>query len=299
VTVVPTSVPVDPQYGNRRGYDDMFLGVSVPMPRLSKSALDDSATYLVGNRTRRVLPYERFSVVMSRSRKLARFTAVTIDGETPVHLGPRGQDEWHVDPRLPKGQVLNVYDGTPFDRGHLVRRLDPVWGKSRPLAEKAEADTFHFTNAAPQHENFNRAKKLWAGLEDYVLKNADLHRLRVVVFTGPVLADDDPAIRKVKIPRQFWKVIAMRKPDGALAATAYLLSQADLIPSGAPRTAPRFEFGEYRTFQVRVAEVESLASLSFGSLRAGDPLGRAPKTGVLEAPPPRRELGRLAEIVLP
>jgi endonuclease G, mitochondrial len=294
--VVPASTPVDPHYGNRRGYDETFLGVPVPLPRLSRAALDDAATFLVGQSKRRVLPYERFSVVMSRSRKLARFTAVTIDGETPVHLGPRGQDEWHVDPRLPKGQVQNVYDGTPFDRGHLVRRLDPVWGTSRPTAEKAEADTFHFTNAAPQHENFNRAKKLWAGLEDYVLKNADLHRLRVAVFSGPVLADDDPLLRKVRIPRAFWKVVVMRKQAGALAATAYLLSQADLIPSGAPGKAPKFEFGQFRTFQVRVRDVEALAGLSFGKLRETDPLEHAV---ALAAAPPRLELRRLDQIVLP
>ncbi|MFF3249309.1 DNA/RNA non-specific endonuclease [Streptomyces sp. NPDC002870] len=42
-----------------------------------------------------------------------------------------------------------VYKNNPLDKGHLVRRLDPVWGTGRE-AETANSDTFHCTNAAPQ-----------------------------------------------------------------------------------------------------------------------------------------------------
>ena len=48
-------------------------------------------------------------------------------------------------------------------RGHLVRRLDPMWGTRW---KEASEDTFHFTNAAPQHKNLNQ--RTWQNLEDYI-----------------------------------------------------------------------------------------------------------------------------------
>ena len=51
-----------------------------------------------------------------------------------------------------------------------------------------------------------------------------------------------------------------------LHATAYLLGQADLL------TDFEFAFGEYRTFQVPVSQVEQLTGLDFGRLKRADPL---------------------------
>ena len=42
----------------------------------------------------------------------------------------------------------SAYIPTVFDRGHMVRRLDPVWGKER-AAVLANADTHHYTNSCP------------------------------------------------------------------------------------------------------------------------------------------------------
>ena len=36
--------------------------------------------------------------------------------------------------------------GKPFDKGHLVRRLDPAWGRTIRVAKVANDDTFHWTN---------------------------------------------------------------------------------------------------------------------------------------------------------
>jgi endonuclease G len=67
-----------------------------------------------------------------------------------------------------------VYRDNDLDRGHLVRRLDPAWGASDAEARAANDDTFHFTNASPQHREFNAGQTLWAGLEDYLLSQAAL-----------------------------------------------------------------------------------------------------------------------------
>ncbi|MDN5914977.1 MAG: DNA/RNA non-specific endonuclease [Pseudonocardia sp.] len=67
-------------------------------------------------------------------------------------------------------------------------------------AERAESETFFYTNAAPQASSFNQDRELWLGLEDYLLDNAGDHDRKLVVFTGPVLADDDPQYRGLKVP---------------------------------------------------------------------------------------------------
>ena len=107
-----------------------------------------------------------------------------------------------------------------------MRRLDPAWG---PQSVAAVDDTFHFTNCAPQHHEFNAGRTLWLGLEDYVLQNAVTSDLKVSVLSGPVLDDDDPQYRGVALPLQYWKIVAMMRTDGKPSVTAYLLSQESLL----------------------------------------------------------------------
>jgi len=67
------------------------------------------------------------------------------------------------------------------------------------------------------------------------------------------------------------------RADGDLSATGYLLSQAALI-DGLERAPAEFSYGAYRTFQVRVADIEQLTRLSFGTLAAADPFARREAT---------------------
>ncbi|WP_372662688.1 DNA/RNA non-specific endonuclease [Amycolatopsis kentuckyensis] len=284
---------IDPDYSNRAGYDPGFLpGHTVPLPALP----DEFVPLAAENRQatsepRYVLPYHHFSVVMNKVRRLAFFTAVNIDGRTSQALR-READHWSLDPRVDVGEQVGeeIYAANPLDRGHLVRRLDPAWGATAAIAQLGNDDTFHFTNCSPQHKDFNQNKTTWAGLEDYVLNNAENSALKVSVVTGPVLAEDDDRYRGVRLPRQFWKVVAMVKADGTLSATAYLLSQEELIRG--LEVAGEFSYGAYRTYQVPVRRIESLTGLSFGSLPDADPLERLESTG------PAREVGGPGDLVL-
>jgi endonuclease G, mitochondrial len=274
----PEAIAIDPDYAGRTGYDERFLGDGphrVPLPALPPDLVGAAAVNAMPTREPAyVLDYHHFSVVMNRLRRLAFYTAVNIDGATSARL-KRERDRWTLDPRVPADQQTDedVYRNNPLDRGHLVRRLDPAWGAGRDVAKAANDDTFHFTNCTPQHEDFNQNQTTWAGLEDHILENADNRDLRVTVLTGPVLADDDDAYRGIMLPRQYWKVVAMVKADGSLSATGYLLSQAALIADLEAARAD-FAYGAYRTFQVRVTDVERLTRLGFGPLPAADPLGR-------------------------
>ncbi|ROO86059.1 endonuclease G [Actinocorallia herbida] len=266
-------------YTDRAGYDPGFLSHPLPMPALSPELAKVASAEL---------RYHHFSIVMHRLRRLALFTACNIDGKLSER--PRRENtRWITDPRLPRTEQTDdrAYEHPDLDRGHLVRRLDPVWG---PVAEAANDDTFHFTNATPQHHAFNAGATLWLGLEDYVLKNADVHDLAVSVFTGPVLEPDDEQFSGVQLPRQFWKLVAMVKGSGELSVTGYLLSQAALLKDLVTEEA--FSYGAYRTFQVPVRRVAELTGLGLSAHIAADPLAR------LEATALPREILRAEDLVL-
>ncbi|GAA2875689.1 DNA/RNA non-specific endonuclease [Nonomuraea rubra] len=271
----PEAIQIDPDYATRRGYDPDFLPGAhrVPLPALHPELVPLAAInrHAAGGPAY-VLDYHHFSVVMNRQRRLAFFTAVNIDGGTSLRIR-RDPDRWIHDPRLPHTEQTGeeVYRDNPLDRGHLVRRLDPAWGASHAVAKSGNDDTFHFTNCSPQHKDFNQNQTTWAGLEDYILENADTRDLKATVFTGPVLAADDDPYRGVLLPRQYWKVVAMVKQNGALSATGYLLSQDHLI-DGLEAVPGEFSYGAYKTYQVPIRRIEELTRLSFGTLAESDPL---------------------------
>jgi endonuclease G len=276
------SIAIDPDYAARKGYDADFLGagaLSLPLPALPDDLLAvASANRLATGEPRHVFPYHHFSVVQSKERRLAFFTAVNIDGATCMRF-KRERDRWFLDPRLPAEEQTGeeAYRDNPLDRGHLVRRLDPAWGASRDEGKASNDDTFHFTNCSPQHEDFNQNQSTWAGLEDYILENADNRDFRASIFTGPVFREDDEEFAGVRLPREFWKVAVMVKNAGELSATAYLLSQESLI-AGLEVAPESFSYGEYKTYQVQVTRIEELTRLSFGTLSGFDPLGRLEAT---------------------
>lgn len=241
------------------GYDDQFLGLPLPLPRLPAT------------RTTLELTETHFTVLFEPSRKLAAATAVNVDGAALVDLGR--SDDWHLDPRVPEEQQAgpDVYARNDLDRGHLVRRRDPVWG---PDAAQANEGTFVYTNAAPQAAPFNQGENLWAGVEDHVLEYARVNRLQLSVFTGPVFADDDPPYRGVRIPRLFWKIAAWATGDDhQLAAAGFVLDQTpsldriDLQSATATDVPP---LGPFRTFQVPIEHIAELTGLGLDLLVAAD-----------------------------
>jgi len=90
----PSSPVIDPDYASRPGYDRAFLGGSpLAMPVLKGAAAKDTVTFTGPNGKTDELRYHHFSVVMSKSRRFARLTAVNIDGTQPVRP-PRESDKW-------------------------------------------------------------------------------------------------------------------------------------------------------------------------------------------------------------
>jgi endonuclease G len=258
-------------YADRTGYDEAFLGArhKVPLPELSAGIQAQAARITDGDSLRKnyLLDYTHFSIVLNKERKMAFYTACNIDGSDLWRI-PRGSDKWIYDPRISEDEQAgdDLYADNDLDRGHLVRRLDPVWGK-KAEAVTANDDTFHFTNATPQHREFNQ--KTWQEIEEYILDNAGAHELKICLFTGPIFADGDRAYRGYRLPTQYWKVAAIVRDDTEkLSVTGYILSQADLL------TDLEFAFGNFKSYQVPLAMIEEQTGLDFGKLKDFDPMSK-------------------------
>lgn len=250
------------------GFDARFLGVTAAMPRVD--ATDAAASV--------ELDYVHFTVVLDTARRFARVTGVNVDGANLVEI-ERG-DRWQFDERIPTDWQAGpaIYADNDLDRGHLVRRRDPVWG-SPDVAARANGDTFRYPNAAPQASEFNQSTELWLGLEDHVLEHARVHRQRLSVFTGPVLAAGDPPYRGIRVPLRFWKVVAWNAgdggegADGSLAAVGFVVDQAPLVDAGGVREPVLGEapaLGPFRTFQVPIGDIAGLTGLDMPELVAAD-----------------------------
>jgi endonuclease G len=235
----------DPDYSNRAGYDETFLGPRVRLPTVDSSLL---APLIDGGGT--LLHYQNFSVAMHRGRRLAAFTAANVDAgraQSPEPdraytrddlggLGRHDDEKWFCDPRIDRShQLPDVFftkDDQAFDRGHIVRRQAVTWGRTYADVQRANGDTFHTTNCSPQVKDFNRSNLggLWGKLENVVYRQARTERL--VVLAGPVLDPsdqtfvglDDLGQVRVQIPSRYWKVIVAHM-DGRLHVFPFLLEQ--------------------------------------------------------------------------
>ncbi len=285
--------------GSRPGYQPDFIGsgkLSVPLPKIPASLKSKIAT-LIAKPAQSELKYFNYSVVMNKERKLAFFSVVNVDGGQQQDVGKREGNSWLRDPRINakfqigdeiyRKQATLEADRTanPFDRGHLVRRLDATWGSTVAEAKQHGDNSFHFTNCSPQFWSFNQGAKLWAGLEDYtrdiLLQNKD----KGIVMNGPIFdgpdAEDadlpdpsepghkDPTFGGVSIPKYFWKIL-ISKSDGNLKASAFIVSQRNLIMDiDRIREADIFEklsAAQVRVFQVSIADLTKLTNLDFGKL---------------------------------
>lgn len=245
------------------GFNPNFLSVRVNRPKLTTSK--QNALLLNGSE---IINYTHFSLSLNKVRRFAIWVGWNIDGGKIQKVSRKGI-AFVLDPRVPSEYQVGkeLYEGNRLDQGHIARRADLVWGGIAE-ARKANKDSFFFTNIAPQMDNFNRSASggLWGRLEDAVFEYADVEDFRVSVFGGPVFHEDDWEFRRVKLPREFWKVIVFIEGQ-KLKAKGFLLTQnLDELEA--------FDLDDFKLFQVALREIESRCGLTFDPvLKAADSVG--------------------------
>lgn len=275
-----------------KGFDLKFLSHKVPLPTAGPARADDVLE--VKGQTH--VAHTHYSLSMSRSRRLALWVAWNIDGKQFKSFGRKGL-KFVFDPLIDeKAQIGDeLYARNRLDRGHIARRADLVWGPDAE-AQQANRESFYFSNITPQHQAFNQSQAggLWGELENAIFEDVDVADIRISVMGGPVLDDEDPLYRDVKIPRSFWKIIAYfdntpdNAPDSAPDSPAdgddarqakggppakggqfkvkgYVLTQADLLDR-----MEILELDPFKLYRVPLLEIERQTGLDFGTLKEAD-----------------------------
>lgn len=236
---------VDTDYTNRMGYDPSHIpGTNIPLPKVRGGASSVVAPLRASepDAAKGELRYEHFSVKMNRHKRMALYSATNIDGRTYLEVDrDTGQvvheeesEKWFLDPRISASYFIDqpFYSEWShlFDRGHITRRSDPTWGDDAS-AERANADTFHFTNCSPQHWMFNQRTRYWQGAERYILEKGVLAqdpRKSISVFQGPIFDDDvDYWADDVQLPSMFFKIVVWPGAQG-LKSVGMIVTQSTL-----------------------------------------------------------------------
>ncbi len=242
------------------GFQTGFLDFEVALPTFSGKLAKD----LIGLDGTDRIDYCHYSVWLSKSRKLARCVAWNIDGNSKKSLSRKGI-AFSKDTRgeLEDYQLGDeLYASNDLDRGHVARRDDLVWG-SMEEAQQANLDSFYFSNMTPQHKAFNQAslKGKWGELEDAILDEVVVKDLKVSLWGGPILDEDDRPYRGTRLPDEFWKVVFFTDDaDGSHKARAFILSQKDLLGKLKPEA---LELEMFRWYQVPLATVEARCGFKF------------------------------------
>lgn len=224
-----------------KGYQSRFLGqshqIAFPQPQAS---IKKFIAKIIGTDAI-LLNYHNYSCIFHSLRMMPLISGINIDGD-PLKRQDKTEreDSWLRDRRLGFDIQLDndFYEKSGFDRGHMSRREDANWGNTPEDAKRNADMTCFFTNACPQVAQINRSnsgkdKGLWGKLENVVLeKGASLENgqtAKISVFNGPIFKDDDPVFRGIQIPLDFFKIVLWLTDTGDLRATAFKLSQQELL----------------------------------------------------------------------
>lgn len=263
-------------YDDCEGYQVDFLGaaheVFIPGPLESYPGdivMDEDEEFPY------VLDYYLFSVLHDAERKMPAISAINIDGNEDLRKDTtKRRDNWIRDNRLDFDIQLDdeFYYKSKFDKGHLSRREDANWGANAQQAKRNADLTCVYTNAVPQVPKLNRSSQggVWGKLETSVLENGaideDGNQGRISVFNGPIFTDEDEVFRGVKVPLHFFKVILWLTDDYELRATAFKLSQENLVSNIDFEQIDIDQEAAFKAFQISLPALQELTHLNFEDL---------------------------------
>jgi hypothetical protein len=216
------------------GYQESWLqGPPLPLPSFEGARLE-----------RR--DHRSYTVLFDHRKHVCRLAAIAIPAhrEHPKWLGRHEKPDGpaflaHLDATEPfddepgvAGQINQAWydranalgNGDPrsFDRGHMIAREQVAFGSDFQDAAANAAESYYFTNMAPQTPAFNEGRIIadrWRPAEIWLTDLSEA-QARVVHFTGPVFCENDPLIEptdmrphQIRVPCRYWKVFAAQSVD--------------------------------------------------------------------------------------
>ena len=265
------------------GYDRDFLGLDL---RIDLPTFDPSIAQRVFKhddlRERRFSDHIHYTLVMNEDNRQLIYSAYNIDQtKFPESTAGLGSRSWRNDPNFPSAQQLgNKYykDRTnaagekvpnPYDKGHMVMRLNTMWGDTIADADQAGKATYVYANSSLQHENLNRDE--WKYLEMNIVRKLDITAdQKLSVFTGPIygnldrhvnLSDSDSA----RVPSGFFKVICFRtnfpEENRKLGVLTFAIFQDEKVLRDRKGSAT---VKTDRRYQITISELRQLTGINFG-----------------------------------
>lgn len=267
-------------YKKCTGYKNDFLGtgiknITIPKP---KKHLKNRIAKIIGSNAY-ILKYHKFSVIFDSFHQMPFISAINIDGDEGKRTDfTKRNDKWIRDRRISLSAQLDndFYYKSGFDRGHMSRREDANWGDTANEA-KLNADlTCVYTNACPQVPALNRSnqKGLWGKIEKIILEKGAIKQNgktgKITVFSGPIFSDTDPVLRAVSIPMSFYKIVIWLTDNHELKATAFILTQSELISSIDYEAIDIDQNNEFKEYHCSIQHLEERTGLDFSEIQEFD-----------------------------
>lgn len=258
-----------------KGYQSRFLGstfdIALPQPQQSIKKFIAK----VGSTDSVVLKYFNYSTIFHSVRMMPIISGINVDGDVNKRKdNSERKDVWLRDTRLSFDIQLSdsYYKGSGFDRGHMSRREDANWGIT-PEEAKRNADlTCMYTNACPQVAKINQSgrKGLWGILEKVVLESGaeseNGKTAKISVFNGPIFKEDDPVFRGIQVPMDFYKIVLWLTDHGDLKATAFKLSQVELVSDIDFEQLDLDQNTDFKEFQCSIRSLQNETKIDFSDI---------------------------------
>ncbi|MDB5232997.1 MAG: non-specific endonuclease [Chitinophagaceae bacterium] len=152
-----------------------------------------------------------FTIYFHEKQKAPLYTVYTLKPSYLVSKPRHGS--FKPDPGEDESKQASdaTYDDPAYDKGHLSPDADFRFD------DDAEAETFLYTNAAPQLDYFN--EHLWANVEKHT-RDVCKEFGNVKVYTGCLYSSKK--LNGVGIPAYYWKVIVYKDKNHHKVKEAYL-----------------------------------------------------------------------------
>lgn len=256
-----------------KGYLTRFLGMEIPLLEPSNK-LKKFIAKIQGTDSS-ILKYYHYSVLFHSVRMMPVLSAINIEGSLSKRKDKaKRKDVWLRDSRLDFEIQLSdsYYRNSGFDKGHMSRREDADWGSSPEDAKRNADFTCMYTNACPQVATINQSKRegLWGKLELIVLeagaKKEKAKTAKISVFNGPIFKETDPVYKGIQVPMEFYKIVLWLTDNLELRATAFRLSQEDLVGDISFEELDIDQNVEFKPYQCSIESLQEDTQLDFPEL---------------------------------